>query len=391
MKPLLRRIYLSLMLCCAPALLLAAETEALPFGRPAIAQLHARWLVKDGAPPDVSSMAQTPDGWIWLASSAGLFRFDGVSFSRYQPPPGLNLPGNIRNIGVLDDGTLWIAPQFGKLYFLKGNALQVFGDVSNVPADSVQDVVRDREGRTWLGSGMGLRQLSRDGKSWREVGAELGLPGMPALRLLLDRRGALWVQTSTANYARFPGKQKFVRVANQRWLGELHETPDGTVWASDLGSKSMHRLWTAHADPRHASLTHDMGFRAFAIDRAGNFWFPVEGGLKRLDMEAATPRMEGYTTQQGLSGQHARVALEDREGNMWVATTSGLDQFRVPRLTELPFPVFNTFARPVVAGRMVNCGQITRSCAISRRPSNHLCLRRPRPASALRCIAIPMA
>jgi hypothetical protein len=41
---------------------------------------HDIWTGKDGAPGEISAMAQTADGWLWIGSSHGLYRFDGVRF-----------------------------------------------------------------------------------------------------------------------------------------------------------------------------------------------------------------------------------------------------------------------------------------------------------------------
>lgn len=337
-------------LFAAPVEALAADDVMTPLGRPAIPMLHARWLVKDGAPPEVEDMAQTPDGWIWLASSAGLFRFDGVHFSRYVPPAGLSMPSNIKGLGVLDDGTLWIAPAYGNLYFLRGDKLQMFGKEANVPRDMVQSVVRDREGRTWLGSGMGLRLLSSDGKTWQEVSQKVGLPADAIMRLLSDKQGTLWAQGSTGIYSRRSGASKFVKVADQLGLGELHEAPDGAVWASDLGRQGMRRLSGKPDEAGQKPLMSDRHVNQFIVDRRGNMWFPMEGGLLRADLEGGKPMVQGFTSQQGLSGLHGNAALEDREGNIWIATGSGLDQFRARRMTELALPDYNAYARPLVAG-----------------------------------------
>jgi ligand-binding sensor domain-containing protein len=43
---------------------------------------HTAWTAKDGAPTGIQSVAQTRDGYLWIASEAGLFRFDGVRFER---------------------------------------------------------------------------------------------------------------------------------------------------------------------------------------------------------------------------------------------------------------------------------------------------------------------
>src|SRR5580692_6023639 len=47
---------------------------------------HTAWTFKDGAPAEIYSLAQTPDGFLWLGTASGLFRFDGIRFQQYQPP-----------------------------------------------------------------------------------------------------------------------------------------------------------------------------------------------------------------------------------------------------------------------------------------------------------------
>ena len=60
-------------------------------------------------------MAQTPDGYLWLGSEFGLFRFDGVRTTQWQPPGGQNLPYKPYALLVTRDGTLWIGTFSGLL------------------------------------------------------------------------------------------------------------------------------------------------------------------------------------------------------------------------------------------------------------------------------------
>jgi DNA-binding NarL/FixJ family response regulator len=93
-------------------LLGAAARAQAPAQRPeaTLAQLaHRTWTARDGAPVGIQTLAQTRDGFLWLGGSTGLFRFDGVRFERYEPPPGQATPSNL--VGVLHavpDGTLWV-------------------------------------------------------------------------------------------------------------------------------------------------------------------------------------------------------------------------------------------------------------------------------------------
>lgn len=56
----------------------------------ALSQLrHDRWTADDGAPAQIFSLAQTPDGLLWLGSRQGLYRFDGVRFERITTAGGM--------------------------------------------------------------------------------------------------------------------------------------------------------------------------------------------------------------------------------------------------------------------------------------------------------------
>ena len=47
---------------------------------------HTTWTAKDGAPGHVRALAQTTDGYLWVGSTIGLFRFDGFHWENYEPP-----------------------------------------------------------------------------------------------------------------------------------------------------------------------------------------------------------------------------------------------------------------------------------------------------------------
>jgi ligand-binding sensor domain-containing protein len=58
-----------------------------------IAQFYrTAWTIEDGVPSRIERLAQTRDGYLWLGTFRGLFRFDGVRFERYQPERGGPFP-----------------------------------------------------------------------------------------------------------------------------------------------------------------------------------------------------------------------------------------------------------------------------------------------------------
>src|SRR5262245_7943258 len=53
---------------------------------------HSAWRTQDGFINRPVAVTQTADGYVWIATKDGLFRFDGVKFSPWSPPPGEALP-----------------------------------------------------------------------------------------------------------------------------------------------------------------------------------------------------------------------------------------------------------------------------------------------------------
>src|SRR3974390_224765 len=68
------------------------------------------WQLEQGLPQiSVTSIAQTPDGYLWLGTFNGLVRFDGVRFTVFDEgnTPNLGSSG-IRQLEVDDQGSLWM-------------------------------------------------------------------------------------------------------------------------------------------------------------------------------------------------------------------------------------------------------------------------------------------
>ena len=71
---------------------------------------HGSWHVADGLPQDnVVSIAQTPDGYLWLGTEEGLVRFDGLRFTVFDRSNTPELKSNdIYALLVDRTGNLWI-------------------------------------------------------------------------------------------------------------------------------------------------------------------------------------------------------------------------------------------------------------------------------------------
>src|SRR5262245_54154613 len=114
---------------------------------------HTAWLFREGfAQGQVTSIAQTRDGYLWLGTEFGLLRFDGIRSVPWHPPINQRLPNSwIRSLLAAGDGTLWIGT-------LEGLASWRDGKLTEYPklaGQSVNTLLEDREGTVWAGGYLG--------------------------------------------------------------------------------------------------------------------------------------------------------------------------------------------------------------------------------------------
>ena len=135
---------LVLLACCTCAFALNPDLDVSQYA-------HTAWRIRDGFPKGVIySIAQTPDGYLWLGTESGLLRFDGVKNVAWQPPADQHLPDSgISSLLAARDGTLWIGT-------LKGVASWKSGKLTQYPelAGQVFRLLEDREGSVWAGIGV---------------------------------------------------------------------------------------------------------------------------------------------------------------------------------------------------------------------------------------------
>src|ERR1700761_3050319 len=110
---------------------------------------HATWKVRDGfSKGAIYSIAQTPDGYLWLGTEFGLLRFDGVTKTPWQPPAGEHLPSDdIQKLLVTRDGRLWIGTVKG-LASWKDNKLTQYPELAG---QTVSALLEDQQGTLWVG------------------------------------------------------------------------------------------------------------------------------------------------------------------------------------------------------------------------------------------------
>jgi ligand-binding sensor domain-containing protein len=285
---------------------------------------HTAWTLREGVFRGyIEAMAQTPDGYLWLGTEFGLVRFDGVRFVSWKFPAGEHLPDSfISGLLAARDGSLWIGTREG-LARWKDSKLTEYPEVAG---HGVYALIEDTAGTVWIGTGSEDpgRQLCAIQSDHIQCYGSDGSFGGRVLSLYEDRSHNLWVAAETGLWRWKPSPSKLYSVRDSHGqIIRLTEGSESTVLVAM--SHEIKRLVNGNLEP-YPLLAGRWQFHPKSLlrDRNGGLWIgTTDQGLLHMHQG----RTDRFTRADGLSSNTVSCMLEDREGNVWVATVSGLDRF----------------------------------------------------------------
>jgi len=287
---------------------------------------HRTWTFGEGVvDTPIHAIAQTPDGYLWLGTQVGLWRFDGVRAVPWRAPGGRHLSGKwIQSLLATQDGTLWIGTDAGLDSWRDGKLVEY----SALDGLDVLALLADREGTVWAATesrstSTGRLCAIRDG-AVRCYGQD-GSLGARIYCLYEDGSGHLWFMSSSGVWRWSSGKPMFypMRDSITGYFQSLTSAPGGGILVS--GHDELEEIvdGEVRAFPLPAALPQ--GPPPWVLtDRDGALWLGTMGnGLRYV----RAGHMDFLEKSDGLSGDQIMRMFEDREGNVWVVTKSGLDEF----------------------------------------------------------------
>jgi len=301
---------------------------------------HTAWRIQDGffsgAP---NAITQTADGYLWIGTQNGPFRFDGVRFTPLVPASGKLASSAVFSLRGGTDGSLWIGTG-ANLARLKDGVLTNFTD----GLGRVNAIVKDHDGTIWITRS---RVADENGPLCQVVDRRLlckgkadGITPPYAGPLIEDLDGNLWFGSariltrwrpgSSATFAP-PGLKQAEGLSG---FEALAITRDGSIWSGmnrkgrGLGLQHLIKgSWRPFVAP--GLNGEEIEVAALFVDGHNALWIGTDDqGVYRIH----EGKVEHFNTADGLSGDTATGFYEDREGNLWVATTEGIDSFRDVRV-----------------------------------------------------------
>jgi signal transduction histidine kinase/ligand-binding sensor domain-containing protein len=320
----------------AVALSLCHKAGAVDPSRPLDEYAHTVWKTgSDGLYGQPLTVAQSGDGYLWVGTSAGLFRFDGVRFRVWgQNEAGHPFDGPVDYLYSSADGSLWISTLYKGLSRLKGQRVETIGHYK-----VTWGTIEDRAGVIWF--------TNYDYSSGNHEVCYLGHNAVPHCRpvqhgcyRLALLRGVIWCDGDTGLLRLDHGKQLFMPIAGMQ--SETGQDGVNTLIPDDRGGLyvgldrtgpglGLERLRGDRLTPVRVGALDGSRLRLLELfkDREGALWISTYDGIYRI----YKGRVD-HLPMQDRDDPILRFA-EDREGSIWATTGSGLERFSDSAVTTI--------------------------------------------------------
>jgi len=261
-------------------------------------EMSISWYTKEEglSANSAACLLKDSNGNIWIGTYDGLNKFDGEAFTTYSESEGLIYPVVI---SMMEDskGNLWFGGPLGISIF-DGNSFQHITMRQGLCDNEINYMKEDVAGNIWIATNRGVDKYN--GKSFTHYGMADGLGSESVKSILEDSYQNIWFGT-TNGISKYDGKY----ITN-------YTTAQG--------------------------LSHNV-VNSIMEDKEGNLWCGTVNGLNRMRSDAevkkGTPWFQNFTSSEGFMGVGSsdNAMIQDRDGDIWIGTGSGLTRFMPQEVT----------------------------------------------------------
>lgn len=316
------------------------------------------WDTRDGLPHNgINALAQSKDGYLWVATWEGLARFNGREFQVFTRGSAPNLPDSaIRSLYANNQGDLLVAGARGGISERKGRSWKPAKPAKTLVISSIYDnqegiwlgleeqgliyrdpntskditvidnlrvsqITQDQDNNLWVATSKGLYQV-RNKNEVMHYGSNMGLPKSPVFSVMVSHKNILYIGTRAGVF----------RLENNKFIALDEQLSTESVTA--LLQDSNDDIWigtTNHGVFRYSDrgiekLEDSTGLPSNHIlsifeDQEKSVWVGTSSGLLRL---RKAPFIT-LTSKQGLVGNYVRSVLSHSDGSLWVGSSKGLN------------------------------------------------------------------
>ena len=280
-------------------------------------------------------------GNLWFGSSEGVYRYDGKLFTNYKLIDGLRVD-HISRIMQDKAGNVWFgalcgvvrydagSSSFSSVKMLAANGINFLTDVKDrIDAPDaktpVTHVMEDRTGAIWFCAGYNLYRT--DGKSNKAISTSVGdflksekLPyhckypdDFGISGMYQDKQGNILISTTACSCGpnvtyRLEGSRVNHPCILNKCKHDLHKQQDSVAHYKEIVA-SFYKMTSQDGKT-------NIAFSAVLEDKAGNVWLGTDSGVYKYDGTQFIP----FTKNDILSKSVVNTIYEDKKGNIWFGT-----------------------------------------------------------------------
>jgi len=270
----------------------------------------------DGIPSaTIHAMAQDREGFLWLGTENGLYRYDGGGTTHWGSEEGL--PSDwVISLAAAPEGGVWVGTMLG-LVRLQDNQVQPVTLAGAPTRAAILSLAVDGSGRLW---GSGTAPFKQTGPLACEP-----VPGGPVEIADAVYAGPSSVWFTQGKHVLECRKDGSVRTWGQaeglgdEVIGAIGQDGAGNLWAAAHRRLYILEAGASQFQDRSAWMAGSVSLVPFPFcDAQGTLWLPTTRGVLMLRKEGATL----LDQRHGLPLREVKGGLLDREGNVWMIGSS---------------------------------------------------------------------
>lgn len=293
---------------------------------------------------EILTLLQDSDGFIWIATKGGLYKYDGYDIKEYR--------SNLYNPELLSDN--WISAlaedSHKQLYIGTKDGLNML-DKRNGNIRQNKDplfkhnyiacILPVSDDEIWAATNRGLITYnpSTDESAKTEFRP---LRNGPIKGMLKDSRGEIWVGTWSKGLFRYtPSTREWTEYPQFSPSNSIHvlfEDSRGRLWAGTFGEGLIlienqydknHLTVTRFTSEMPNGLSDDFIYAIAENRRTGTLWVGTRKGVSITEIRRPEQFRWKMFYSNTLMGNDVDALINDRQDNIWIGTLNGINYVRI--------------------------------------------------------------
>lgn len=295
-------------------------------------------FLKDLPCKDVQHFIHDSDGYIWIATQNGLFRYDGYKLMTFRSDlnnPTMMTANDVRKVLEDSEKRIWIATIAGlDIYNKRTGCFESGIDFNGMSTSTIGAMILGKDGNVWVGCDNGLWEYDKETKTFICRSTHVQAQYLGAKSLLEDHLGNIWLGTwdrglfryekATGDFINYPN------INNRNSIHSLAEDSQNRIWIGTWlnGVQVIENAWDndnfiiTSFDRKSSGLANDIAYTIYADRETNSIFVGTPRGLSIIEIrndKISESKVRNIFTEEGASfpGEQLMTIERDKKGLIW--------------------------------------------------------------------------